>query len=325
MNVVLISRTDWANVGYEMQEALRSVGVKALSVQIKPHHFKYPKRSHIYKGIKEVTTYAKNADIIQFMHSGNTGLDFDVFKSGKGIVVFHGGSAYRVSPTKMNRFWNPKVHVTLVQTGDLLDKGDPPIKNQIWFLPPINTEELQPNYKSALKNKRLITHCPSMVSRKGTAEFNAIMDKLSKDPQLKDRFVYEYTPKFTTWKKNIEQMKRCDIYFDACKPLIGKSQMTYGEWGIAALEACSLGKVVVSHFLSVDRYKKEFGIECPIQHANNFEQVEKQMRRLILMPAAEFTALRETTRAWVVENHSRKAIGQKLVDIYNKHLTWKGK
>jgi hypothetical protein len=125
------------------------------------------------------------------------------------------------------------------------------------------------------------------------------------------------------WVRNIAKVKRCDIYFDACSPILNGK--TYGEWGIAALEACCLGKVVVSHFLSVDRYRKEFGIECPIQHANNFKQVEKQIRRLILMSDTEFMALRQKTRAWVVENHSRKVVGQKLVNIYNKHLTWKGK
>ena len=86
-----------------------------------------------------------------------------------------------------------------------------------------------------------------------------------------------------------------------------------------------MGKAVVSHFLSFERYRREFGIDCPIQPSNTFEQVEKQIRRLILMPEDEFMALRKWSRSWAVENHSRKVIGQKLVDIYNKHLTWEGK
>ena len=323
MKVVLISKTDWANVGYEMQESLRAVGVEATSVQIKPHHFKYPSRSHTYKGVKEVATYARNADIIQFMHSVNTGLEFNAFNSGKGIVVFHGGSAYRNSPDKYNIFWNPKVQVTLIQTGDLVGIGNPPAKNSIWFLPPVNTDGLQPHYASQVPGIRVIGHCPSMTGRKGTDVFNKLMSKLAQDPQLQGKFVYKYTPKHKHWPQNIEEMKSCDIYFDACKTKMGNA--AYGEWGIAALEACSLGKVVVSHFLKFEEYRRVFNIECPIQHANDFEHVERQIRRLILMPDVEFMALREWSRAWAVENHSRKVIGQKLVDIYNAHLTWEGK
>jgi hypothetical protein len=81
----------------------------------------------------------------------------------------------------------------------------------------------------------------------------------------------------------------------------------------------------VSHFLSVDRYRKEYGQECLIQHANNMKEVEQQMRRLILMPNEEFDQLQRATRKWVEENHSYKVIGQRLVNIYNKYLTWEGK
>jgi hypothetical protein len=323
INVLLVSKKDWANVGYEIQEALRSVGVKALSVHFDKHRFEYPNTSYV---CNDVSQYAIDADIIQFMHSVNVNLGIgDQFDGRKGVAVFHGGSGYRTNPDQFNTFWNQRAQVTLIQTGDLLNIGEPPAKNKIWFLPPIDTDTIQPDYSSRIENKRIITHCPSRSAKKGTIKFNKLMDKLSKDKQLKDKFVYNHVRKWADWSTNIERMKICDIYFDACMPKIGVANNTYGEWGISTLEACSLGKAVISHFLSHERYKQEFGIDCPIQHANNFEEVEKQIRNLILMGDDEFMELRKKTRFWVVENHSREIIGQRLVDIYNEYLTWKGK
>ncbi len=322
MKVLIIALNDWANVGYGIDMALRSVGIDSICLKKVKHALGYPVQAKVFNE-KEIGRYALEADILQFMHSDHVNLGIEDQKNqydiNKGIAVFHGGSKYRGSVNKLNDFWNSKIGLALVQTGDLLDKG---AKNEVWFLPPIDTEGLQPVYNRSIYNRRVIAHCPSQENQKGTGEFNKIMIRLSSDPKLRNKFVYKFGKK-TDWPKNIERMSESDIYFDACCPeLYGK---TYGEWGISALEASCLGKVVVSHFLSVDRYKKEFGKECPIQHANNMKQVEQQIRRLILMPEKEFSNLQRKTREWVVENHSYKVVGKKLISIYNKYLTWEGK
>ena len=316
MKVLIVARNDYGNVGHSLDMALRSVGVDSICLKSVNHKLKYLKQAKIYTK-ESLKHHAERADIIQFMHSESTNLGIgSQFNGRKGIAVFHGGSTYRNSFNYYNSLWNGRAKVTLIQTGDLLNKG---AKNEIWFLPPIDTEGLRPSYSKA--GIRIISHCPS-TGAKGTNEFNRIMAKFKNDPKLKNKFIYK-PGRRTDWVPNIKRMKQCDIYFDACcLKLKGK---TYGEWGISALEACCLGKVVVSHFLSVDRYKKEFGKECPIQHANNMKQVEQQIRRLILMPEDEFIDLQKRTREWVVENHSYKVVGKRLVDIYNKYLTWEGK
>lgn len=316
MKVLIVARNDYGNVGHGLDMSLKSVGVDSICLKKLRHKLKYSDTAKIYTE-KELRNYAEKADIIQFMHSENIHLGIGKqFDGRKGIAVFHGGSTYRGSSKHYNKYWNDKAGVTLVQTGDLLSKG---AKNEVWFLPPIDTEGLQPNYSKA--GSRIISHCPS-TGAKGTVGFNRIMKKFKNEPELKKRFVYKFG-KRTDWTPNIGRMKQCDIYFDACCPTLKGN--TYGEWGISALEACCLGKVVISHFLSVDRYKKEFGIECPIQHANNMHEVEQQIRRLILMPDDEFISLQKRTREWVVENHSYKVVGKRLVNIYNKYLTWEGK
>ncbi len=319
MKVLIITKSDWANVGYSIDMALRSVGVDSICLKKARHGLGYSKQAEV-GNVEAFKKHAYEADILQFMHSDPVSLGIeDQYKVNKGISVFHGGSKYRGAPDKINDFWNNKIELALIQTGDLLNKG---AKNEVWFLPPIDTDELQPVYSRSVNNKRVIAHCPSRGYKKGTDEFNEIMKRFENDPKLKNKFVYKFG-KRTNWPSNIERMKGSDIYFDACCPkLYGK---TYGEWGISALEACCLGKVVVSHFLSVERYRKEYGKECLIQHANNMKQVEQQMRRLILMPEEEFSNLQKRTREWAVENHSYKVVGKKLIDIYNKYLTWEGK
>lgn len=318
MKVLIVVRKDYGNVGHNLDMSLRSVGVDSICLKKVRHPLKYLKQAEGYNE-KTLKHHAERADIIQFMHSENTSLGIGKqFGGRKGIAVYHGGSTYRHSPQIYNKLWNDRAGVALIQTGDLLDKG---AKNQIWFLPPVDTEYLKPSYGRVIGNKRIIAHCPS-TRVKGTVEFDKIMVELKNDPKLKDKFVYE-RGKRINWAPNIERVRRCDIYFDACCLKI--KARPYGEWGISALEASCLGKVVVSHFLSVDRYKKEFGKECLIQHANSMKEVKQQMRRLILMPEGEFTNLQKRTRAWVVENHSYKVIGERLVNIYNKHLTWEGK
>lgn len=319
MKVLIVAKTDWANVGYNLDMALRSIGVDSICLQKGRHKLRYSKEAAVYTK-NELRHYAEKADILQFMHSENIDLGIkNQFDGRKGVAVFHGGSAYRLDPDRFNKFWNNKAGVTLIQTGDLLGKG---AKNGVWFMPSIDTEELKPIYSRAIPGKRIIAHCPSRADKKGTEEFNALMKKLKNDPKLKNKFIYEYGKRIA-WGTNIKRMSRCDIYFDACCPILQGS--AYGEWGVSALEASCLGKVVVSHFLSVGRYRKRFGKECLIQHANNMKEVEQQMRRLILMPEDEFSSLQKKTREWVVENHSYKVVGKRLVDIYNKYLTWEGK
>lgn len=317
--LLVVAGKDWANLGYILGEALKSVGVEAFCVAQKSHHYRYSKSAYIYKNQNELKTYGKWADILQFMHSRNVDLNIgNQFDGRKGIAVFHGGSDYRNSPTGYNSFWNKKVGLTLIQTADLLGLG---AANEVWFLPPIDTNALQPNYNRR-SNKKVIAHYPSRASVKGTNEFNKLMGKLSKDPNLKNKFVYDYGTNLS-WSENIKRLAVCDIYFDACQPYIGDKP--YGFWGMAALEASALGKVVLTHFnYNQERYLNEYG-QHNLKITNSMEDVERHIRKLILMDDETFKKEQEKTRAWVVEQHSYKVVGARLVDIYNEYLTWDGK
>jgi len=100
-------------------------------------------------------------------------------------------------------------------------------------------------------------------------------------------------------------------------PMQGKRK--YGEWGMTTLEAAALGKIVVTNFLSIDRYKIEYG-ECPLFVCNTLEQLEKNILYLSKMNKEEILEKKKETRAWVEKFHSYKAVGERLKGFYEEIL-----
>ena len=93
--------------------------------------------------------------------------------------------------------------------------------------------------------------------------------------------------------------------------------LRYGEWGMTALEAASLGKIVVTNFLSIDRYKKEYG-ECPLVICNTEGEFERRLHELSEMNKDDILKLKKETRKWVEEKHSLKAVGKRLKRYYEE-------
>jgi len=305
--VLFLAIDDWANVAYSLAESLKSIGKPALALTKKKHSFHYPKEAKVYSTPRELKKAAKKADTIIWMHSKVT----KVPTSGKKLLVFHGGSIYRRNPGKINRIFNPLVHASLIQTGDLLSLG---AKNEIWLQALVDTATIQPNFEKVSELKT-IAHFPAIQRTKGTPKVYQVIEELKKSSVLKDKFRFISSGKNVSWKENIERMSKCDIYIDALQPeLKGKK---YGEWGIAALEAAALGKIVVSHFLSYERYLKEFG-NCAIKHANSVEELEKVLRNLIQMNDDQMKEEKVGTREWVEKKHSLEVIGERLLDIINR-------
>ena len=70
LKCLLIAQIDWANLGYELSQALKSVGVDAIAIAQKPHsEFNFDPQPYIYNHIDEVKTLAKDADIESTLYS----------------------------------------------------------------------------------------------------------------------------------------------------------------------------------------------------------------------------------------------------------------
>lgn len=313
MEVLIVATDDWAGMAYKYQESLRAVGVDAKAVTLRiigiSDKFEHAEICELEK----MKVYAKSAEIIQFMHSEY--LDLDV--RNKRFFVFHGGSKYRKNPQEINEFFNPFIEKSIIQTGDLLGLG---AKDEVWILACVDTKKIQPIYERQ-SDKIIVGHFPSKPEVKNSAGISDVMRELKKE--FPYRFEYIYSPELLIWNKNIQRVSECDIYIDACMPELDTKK--YGEWGVAAVEAAALGKVVISHMLSHKRYEQEFG-NCEIRVANTLKEIKTHMIELLSMDDSELLQIRKDTRKWVENFHSYYYIGKRLKEkVYNIQRSIYGK
>ena len=310
MKVLIVCRNDWANMGYKYQESLKEVGVDAKAVTLNINYSCKPKHAEICN-LQKMRSYAKSAEIIQFMHSEY----FDLGVKNKRFFVFHGGGKYRTNSNTKNKIFNPIVEKSIIQTADLLGLG---AKNEVWVPACVDTNSIKPIYQRQ-RDKILVGHFPSSPVVKNSKGINKVMKNLKKE--FGDKFEYVYSPKKLGWIENMKRVSECDIYIDACTPfLVAKKDpkgSKYGEWGVAAIEAAALGKVVISHMLSYKRYEQEFG-KCSIKVANSLEEVKDHMRKLLSMTDDELLQNKKDSREWVEKSHSYYALGKKLKEVVYK-------
>jgi len=305
MKVLIAIKRDYANVGYTFSEMLNKVGVNTVALSV--YGSRMQKLGGLRKAEKvngeEMQKQAKEADIIIFMHS-EIPIEATELKKlkNKRYFVFHGGSSYRDKSRAKNRIFNPLVEKCLIQTRELFDRG---AKNEVWLLPPVNLDIIKPMYER-FSDKLIIGHYPTSVIGKNSLIFNEVIDKLKEDKDLTDKFEYRFEEEVIAWTEHLKRVSECDIYLEQIEFI--------GEWSISALEAAALGCVVVTNFKSVELYRKEFG-ECAIQIANDKNQLEQVLRRLILTSDKEIQRLKYESRKWVEQFHSYDYVGNRLKKI----------
>lgn len=310
-NVLLICLKDYANVAYTYQEALRSVGVNANAFSAKDtHRLQYPKVASNYNGNtpirnqKRIYDICSKADAIIWMHSQFVDLGLPNLQKKKKLV-FHGGTAYRRRFVELNGRFNPIVNTCLIQTLDLWGLG---AKNPVWMLPAVNTEFIKPTFKP-MKRRKLIAHYPHVPKNKGSDIINEVLASMKSDPKLSNLFEFDYSQNRVPWMKNLERIRACDIYIES---LSQASSHNRHDWSVTALEAASMGKIVVTNILNPARYKKEYG-SCALHAANNAKQLRDVLTRLITIESdIEFQQLKSKSREWVEKIHSYKVIGERL-------------
>ncbi len=310
--VLICSREDWANMGYMLARSLRAVDIDALAVSEHPHGFNYPEQAKILPAT-EILALGQNADVIIHMHSHGAVLH----KCNAHHVVFHGGTTYRRAPENMAQAFNKLVDFTIVQTGDLLGLG---AKNEIWLLPPVDTELIR--VKLGIPKKILsIAHYPRDPKDKGSGTFTMIAGRLRKNNDLRGRFIYDYSAKQMPWIENMERMGKCDIYLESF--LRTHCGLPHLSWGVTALEAAALGKIVVTNFKDIERYEREYG-PCALQVANTRKQLLNRLTELCLMSRDELELLQVQSRQWVEKYHSFQAVGERLKAAIEKYCWNKG-
>ena len=100
------------------------------------------------------------------------------------------------------------------------------------------------------------------------------------------------------------------VYIELFKPILEGNP--YGSFGIQALEAAAMGKSVVTQNMNEDVYFNEYGF-CRLMLANNETDFKDIVELLDKSSPDEIKNLQEETRQWVVDNHSYKSTGLKLL------------
>lgn len=283
MRVLLSSIKDWANVGWSFSQALKSVGVDAQAITVHPHAFRYPEQATLIFTQETYIEQVEQADVIIHMHSQYIDVDY----GNKRQFVFHGGTIYRERPDEVNAYFRSKVEGVLIQTHDLLGLG---AKNEHWLLPCVDTDAIQPSDHTG---GPIFAHYPRRPEVKGSELINSLMDGRA----------YVYSGEAVSWKDNIKRMGECQVYIEELAPPY--------EWGVTALEAAALGRVVITDFKGLSQYEKTYG-PCPLLVANTSDEFRGVLNNL---ETIDIPALQVTTREWVEKQHSYKAVGGRLVNI----------
>ena len=329
MKVLICSRKDFANVGYEMSQALESVGACAKSLVLYKHKLGYDRQGDL-SSWREIMSLAKEYDVIQFMHSGRDFLFRASSERGgvrddkrlslairkladmnKKMIVFHGGTIYRQCNTSVNRIVNPLVSASIIQTPDLLALG---AKNEVWIPAPINMSTFSGKRKSIDMKKLVFGHFPSDPKVKGSHMIREVMREFQ-ESKYKDKFLFITDDKIVKHSENLSRVDLCDIYIEHQGfEQLGKR---YGACGVAALEAAALNKVVITSNAQEDVYKKRnttFGLLA----SNSKEQLRSKVEHILSLSQDQILRLQNDHKDWVYKNFSYKKIGADLIKLYGE-------
>lgn len=301
MKVVNITKDDYANFSHDNAKALRSVGVDCIDIKINKHISKYETESQQVgrNHIKEIT---KDADFIQVMHSDHALLGFC---SDRPMIVWHTGTRYRQRTVKCNQMFNHRVKRSVLALGEFWKLG---AKNPIYCVGAVNTDKLQPSYYKG--GQPVIGHYPSNPEVKGTQLIIDVMRKLKKRYPPLD---FRYSIERVLYPEQLKRLSEVDIYIELFA--LTQKGKPYGSWGITALEAASMGKIVFSN----DQYDSVYQ-----DHYQGFSAIRKftttnELSETIRVQSQYPDTLRqrqEESRQWVIDNHSYKATGEYIL----KHI-----
>ena len=306
--ILFLSIEDSANAGYMFARCLESIGVKATALAMQPIPVpEITTFTPVVSSVPELRGAVDAAHVIVLMHSHPALLSLQVSFDGKRLFAFHGGSIYRSDPEGINGLFNPIIERALIQTGELLDCG---AKDEEWLLPAVDTDTIEPKY-SLMEGPLVVGHFPRDqygAGLKGTPEINEVMAGILGD------FDYRHEIRMVPWEQSLKRMVACDIYIESLSQ--GSAHYNKHDWSITALEAATLGCVVVTNFTHLKRYEQEYG-GCLLQVANSKAELHEVMIRLLAMGKRELHRLQRRTHDWVCKYHSYCAIGQRLKRVLN--------
>lgn len=293
MKILNICTEDWANFSYDNMKALHSVGLHCDSVKTEPHPF-YTEQSTIIS-TQEIADAIANYDVIQFFHDHPHLFNFLKPKFGsKKVIAYHTSSFYRKNFEAVNTQMNQHLYRSVCAMPEFMGLG---AKNEVYMVGAVDTDAIQPvSHGSVAK----FGHFPSNSKVKGSANIIRVCEELN------IRLHYDLTP--VSFEQHLRRMSMVDIYIEMLTEFDGGG-MPYGSFGITALEAAAMGKVVLTQISNADVYSKAYGF-CGLNLAKDEAKMKRLISTLDNYEGEYLQGQKQITRDWVVKNHSYKATGE---------------
>jgi len=289
MRVINICVEDHANFSYDNAQALRSIGVECDSFKIAKHPFNYPNESTIVT-VEEMAELVNEYDVVQIMHSA-----IFTFPIDKPKCVWHTGTTYRINHQGINECF--KGVKPIIALGEFAVLAPP---NYEYVVGAVDVDKYTPDY-----SKTGFAHYPSNPDIKGTKDIVNMFEECGVE--------LKYSTEKVTYEEQLERMQDCNMYVE----LFATHQWgkPYGSWGITALEAAAMGKIVITCHTTEEVYKKTYG-ETQLFIANTREEFLDVISDLTMN--VNYIPQQMLTRQWVEDNHSYQATGKRVKQILEK-------
>lgn len=287
--ILNVCSNDYANYSHDNAKALRSIGIDCVDLVLMPHRFyrEQSERVHIDQMIEQV----KRAEVVQIFHSEDK--LYEIIKPyARRVVVYHTGTRYRENHEYLNAKFKGIKSATDQSEFSVL--GD-----HTYIVSPV---ELDPAayYQGGKYN---VGHYPSHAIVKGTAEIIKMVEPFH------NRMRWQHSVKPVSHSEQIKRMADCDIYIELFKPVLNGNP--YGCFGVTALEAAALGKIVLTNNLYPKVYTDAYGA-CPFTVVNTEEHFCNALDGLLRMNPTMFKKLQRETAEIMRENHSFAQTGNKI-------------
>ncbi len=292
--ILNVSYSDYSNFSYNMARAINTAGGYCDAVTLKAHPFGYDNQATLIQreNIKELS---RKYDVIQIMHSKIELLQL-VDLSAK-LTVWHTGSPYRFNKQLMNHTFNPIVKKSFYDSSEFHNTG---MANEAYIFGCLSALEFDITYTKG--RPFMYAHYPSSAEVKGTAVINEIMQEL--------QLSYMHSVNTVPHAEQLNRMKLCDIYVELFSPIL--KGHTYGSFGMTAIEAGMMGKIVITNNTG-DVYKKTYGEGLPFIIVNTKEELREKICELNNYTTPQIRELQQKTRDWVVSNHDLIPTGKRIL------------
>lgn len=313
MKVITVCQADWCNVGFQVARSLRSVGVDALSFKTSRHNFGYAEESPLLEK-REMIGEIINADVVIIMNSNYFALNLCIQAGKKNVFVYHTGTAYRRKPAEHNADFNPHIHQAFTDQTEFIGTG---MKNEHYIFTAIDTDALKPTGILQPTKRLKIAHYPSNPVVKGTATIIQAVERLKKEYGFLDLFEWTCSEKNVSHPEQLKRMGACDVYVELFAPT--NEGNPYGCFGVTAIEAAAMGKIVVTNHMQPEVYQRFYGIRTPFITPQTEEELYECLKGLIFCNRKALLIQKTLTRQWAEDYHGYVATGTRLKKLIFAH------